>query len=66
MSPITRALPPSHGMAKSFEAVGCTRTVCFTHSGTSGLGYSSTGAPRLSTMSGSKLSRPGSRRRSAT
>ena len=41
--PITRARPsPVHGIAKSFVESGRTRTVCLTHSGTSGFVISPT------------------------
>ena len=33
-SPIARAAPPSHGIAKSAAVTGLTRTVCRTQSGT--------------------------------
>ena len=46
-SPMTRARPPLHGIAKSPAEIGCTCTVRFTHSGTCASGMSVDGAARL-------------------
>ena len=56
----------TRGQTGAWDHVGATRTVFRTHSGTSKLGNSTTGAPRFRTSSGSKRSRSGRSSRSAT